>query len=77
LAALQRAHSRVIGLEVASRRPTAWLRSVGDTDWERDPGALVEWTLVAVVVVVVLAFAVWMLAFADVSKLVPQELRPS
>ena len=47
-----------------------------DTDWERDPGAVVEWLMVATVVVALVSFAVWLLAFADLSRMVPQELQP-
>ena len=76
LAALQSWHAKISGIEVESRRPTAWLRSLSDTDWERDPGAVVEWLMVATVVVALVSFAVWLLAFADLSRMVPQELQP-
>jgi hypothetical protein len=76
LAGLQSWHAKISGIEVGPRRPTAWLRSLSDTDWERDPGAVVEWLMVATIIVALVSFAVWLLAFADLSRMVPQELQP-
>jgi hypothetical protein len=75
LAALHGWHCALTARQTNSRRATPWLRSLSDTDWIREPGALVEWVVVATVVVAVLLLAIWLVAFADPSKLVPQELQ--
>jgi hypothetical protein len=77
LAALHSWHCSLTGRQTDARRATPWLRSLSDTDWIREPGALVEWVVVVTVVVTVLLLAIWLLAFADPSKLVPQELQPA
>ena len=77
LAALQRWHGALTGRAKASARPTAWLRSLGDTDWFREPAALVELLVVAIVVAATVLLIVWFFVFADPTRLVPQELQPS
>ena len=77
LTVLHRWHSALTGWRASARQPAPWLRSEGDTDWVRDPGAVVEWVVVVIVLLAVLSLIVWVFAFGDPSKLVPQELQPT
>jgi hypothetical protein len=70
-------HSQLTGWRNSQRRPDAWNRSVTDTEWVREPGAVVEWIVVFIVLAAAIALFVWIFAFADPAKLVPQELQPT
>lgn len=77
LAVLHRWHSAITGRLASSRRQTTgWLKSLGDSEWERDSGALVERVVVITVLLGVVAFVIWLVLFVDPSQLVPQ-LQPA
>jgi hypothetical protein len=75
LALLQRLHCEITGRPQSSRR-SGWLRSLSDTDWVREPGAVVEWIVVVAVLVATVLLVVWLLVLADPMKLVPLQLQP-
>jgi MFS family permease len=77
LATLHGWHSELTGWRNSARRPASWNRSVGDTEWVREPGAVVEWIVVFIVLAAAAALLLWIFAFADPAKLVPQELQPT